>query len=111
MRRPSMMIGPSSITQGNLAQLSAVNGAVPMTTNPMVASTSHYPKDMSMPQSGIGGNTSNDDLLFTGDTFRLRSMKFPEYELGITNSRINEDNCYVGLRKVNSMIIHAYLSS
>lgn len=101
MRRPSMMIGPSSITQGNLAQLSAVNGAVPMTTNPMIASNLHHnPKDTTTVQSGIGGNTNNDDLLFTGDTFRLRSMKFPEYELGITSSRINEDNCYVGLRKV-----------
>ena len=36
----------------------------------------------------------------TGDAFRLRSVKFPEYELGITNKKIRDEFCYLGLRKI-----------
>ena len=41
-----------------------------------------------------------DAVLRLGDTFRLRSMKFPEYELGVTSDKIKDDYCYLGLRKV-----------
>lgn len=40
------------------------------------------------------------DPIRTGDAFRLRSVKFPEYELGITNVKIRDDYCYLGLRKI-----------
>ena len=45
-------------------------------------------------------NNTNEDILMTGDSFRLRSVKFPEYELGITHVKIRDDYCYMGLRKV-----------
>lgn len=51
-----------------------------------------------------GGSVPTDDILRTGDTFRLRSVKFPEYELGITNEHIRDDYCYVGLRKVSLLL-------
>ena len=35
-----------------------------------------------------------------GDIFRLRSAKFPEFELGITSVKVADDFCYLGLRKV-----------
>lgn len=47
------------------------------------------------------GDTS---VLHIGDVFRLRSIKFPEFELGITSERLNVDNCYLGLRKVCRLI-------
>ena len=42
-----------------------------------------------------------DAVLRLGDSFRLRSMKFPEYELGVTSDKIKDDYCYLGLRKVD----------
>jgi hypothetical protein len=44
----------------------------------------------------------NDDILRTGDMFRLRSVKFPEYELGLTSVKSKEQGCYMALRKINS---------
>jgi len=43
-------------------------------------------------------------VLNTGDLFRLRSVKFPEYELGITSKKIsgNSDHCYLGLHKAQA---------
>jgi len=46
-------------------------------------------------QSQVG-----DDTLYTGDSFRLRSVKFPGYELGITHVKLRDEYCYLGLRKV-----------
>jgi len=40
-------------------------------------------------------------VLHLGDIFRLRSVKFPDYELGITSEHVRGDFCYLGLRKVN----------
>jgi len=40
------------------------------------------------------------DHIRTGDAFRLRSVKFPEYELGITNVKIRDEYTYLGLRKI-----------
>ena len=42
------------------------------------------------------------DAIGPGDSFRLRSMKFPDYELGLTSVKIkHEVECfYLGLRKV-----------
>ena len=44
-----------------------------------------------------------DAILRTGDMFRLRSMKFPDYELGVTSDKITGDYCYLGLRKVDAV--------
>jgi hypothetical protein len=41
-----------------------------------------------------------DCHLRTGDSFRLRSVKFPEYEMGVTSVKLKDEFCYVGLRKV-----------
>lgn len=41
-----------------------------------------------------------DCNLRTGDSFRLRSVKFPEYEMGVTSVKLKDEFCYVGLRKV-----------
>lgn len=41
----------------------------------------------------------DDTALRTGDFFRLRSVKFPEYELGITSKHVEGDHCYLGLHK------------
>lgn len=43
---------------------------------------------------------NEDTILRHGDFFRLRSVKFPEYELGVTIDRVKDDYCYCGLRKV-----------
>ena len=45
-----------------------------------------------------------DAILKSGDSFRLRSMKFPEYELGVTSDKIKDEYCYLGLRKVNDVV-------
>ena len=45
-----------------------------------------------------------DAILRAGDSFRLRSMKFPEYELGVTSDKIKDEYCYLGLRKVNDAV-------
>lgn len=51
-----------------------------------------------------GRNACKDhSVLHLGDTFRLRSVKFPDYELGITSERVRGDFCYLGLRKVNDL--------
>ena len=44
-----------------------------------------------------------DCHLRTGDSFRLRSVKFPEYEMGVTSVKLKDEFCYVGLRKVIQM--------
>lgn len=67
---------------------------------------------------GLGSNNNKvaqDKILRTGDLFRLRSVKFPEYELGITSHKLVtnadagkavtdaskvKDYCYLGLRKI-----------
>lgn len=43
-----------------------------------------------------------DNILRPGDMFRLRSVKFPEYELGLTSVKVRDEYCYLGLRKQQS---------
>jgi hypothetical protein len=43
-----------------------------------------------------------DNHLRAGDSFRLRSVKFPDYEMGVTSVKLKDEFCYVGLRKVFS---------
>lgn len=42
-----------------------------------------------------------DNILRPGDLFRLRSVKFPDFELGLTSRKIRDEYCYMGLRKVS----------
>lgn len=42
----------------------------------------------------------DEDVLRGGDIFRLRSVKFPLYELGVTSVRLKDDHFHVGLRKI-----------
>ena len=41
-----------------------------------------------------------DNVLRPGDTFRLRSVKFPDFELGLTSVKVRDEYCYLGLRKM-----------
>ncbi len=45
-----------------------------------------------------------DPSLRPGDMFRLKSVKFPGYELGITSVKLKDDYYYLGLRKVGVVI-------
>lgn len=45
-----------------------------------------------------------DNVIRPGDMFRLRSVKFPEYELGITSVKLKDEYCYLGLRKVSDLV-------
>jgi hypothetical protein len=106
IRRPSIISSsyPTTITQTNLAsaQVNPLNSpAYAMTANPLLSQSSNNPPAAAV-ASISGQGSSPDDVLYSGDTFRLRSVKFPDYEFGITNSRINEDHCYTGLRKIGS---------
>ncbi len=47
-------------------------------------------------------SSGDGTALNTGDLFRLRSVKFPEYELGITSKKIGGDHCYLGLHKAQA---------
>jgi hypothetical protein len=46
-----------------------------------------------------------DTILRPGDLFRLKSVKFPDFELGLTSTKIRDNYCYLGLRKVNLLIL------
>lgn len=41
-----------------------------------------------------------DNILRPGDMFRLRSVKFPDFELGLTSVKVRDEYCYLGLRKM-----------
>lgn len=49
--------------------------------------------------SNLHHNDKDNGLLNVGDVFRLRSIKFPDYELGLTSERLRDDFYYLGLRK------------
>ncbi len=55
-----------------------------------------------------------DNVLRPGDLFRLRSVKFPDFELGLTSIKLKDEYCYLGLRKVSLLqfptIYHAVRS-
>ncbi len=52
------------------------------------------------PTSNSAAGREMDNILRPGDMFRLRSAKFPQYELGITSTKLRDEYCYLGLRKV-----------
>lgn len=47
---------------------------------------------------------TDDNILRAGDSFRLRNLKFPEYELGVTSVKIKDNYCYLGMRKVLQLL-------
>jgi hypothetical protein len=46
-----------------------------------------------------------DSVLRPGDIFKLRSVKFPDFELGLTSVKVRDEYCYLGLRKEVIIII------
>lgn len=46
-----------------------------------------------------------DPSLRPGDMFRLKSVKFPGYELGITSVKLKDEYYYLGLRKVRLVML------
>jgi hypothetical protein len=82
------------------------------TMNPMGASTapaspvpghgaSSASINSSLVSSGNRDEDSDKDILQVGDTFRLRSVKFPDYEMGVTSVKLRDEFSYMGLRKVS----------
>jgi hypothetical protein len=52
----------------------------------------------------ISGNVDKEKdahMLRAGDVFRLKSVKFPEYELAITGKKIKDNAYHLGLRRVS----------
>ena len=61
--------------------------------------------DSASVRSTASGNRSpkvlqKGEVLRAGDFFRLRSVKYPEFEFGVTNVRLRDDYFYMGLAKV-----------
>ena len=52
---------------------------------------------------------ARENTLYEGDSFRLRSVKFPEFELGITSEHLKANFSYLGLRKVCVRVILPYI--
>lgn len=50
-------------------------------------------------QSNISNVKITDDVLKSGDSFRLRSLKFPDYEMGVTSVKLKDQFCKLGLRE------------
>ena len=75
--------------------LKRLNNTMMMTSKHM-SPTTVDPKGKSSP-------IDSDAILKSGDNFRLRNMKFPDYELGVTSDNIKGDYCYLGLRKVDAV--------
>jgi hypothetical protein len=48
--------------------------------------------------------TPDEGTLRAGDVFRLRSVKFPGYELGVTSARLTGEYFLLGLKKVDHAI-------
>ena len=68
----------------------------------------HIKQQMASLSSSFGNApkvNKDQDILRTGDSIRLRSYKFPEFELGVTSEKIKDDFCYLGLRKVNGQVL------
>jgi len=57
-------------------------------------------------RDSVSTKEKNDEhLLRPGDYFRLRSVKFPNFELGLTSVTLRDEYCYLGLRKVLYCIV------
>jgi hypothetical protein len=57
-------------------------------------------KEKILPTNANASNVTADKILRPGDIFRLRNVKFPDFELGLTGVKIRDEYCYLGLRKV-----------
>ena len=89
-----------AITGGGPATPGTVGGGASYSSN-IGASGGRVPgaPPLSPSSSSVQQDSKERDVLNTGDLFRLRSVKFPEYELGITSKKISGDHCYLGLHK------------
>jgi hypothetical protein len=67
----------------------------------MMNISKHAPTPMDA--KGKPSPIDSDAILKSGDSFRLRNMKFPDYELGVTSDNIKGDYCYLGLRKIDAV--------
>ncbi len=58
---------------------------------------------VSVTGKNLGASENDRDFLGIGDLFRLKSAKFPDYELGVTGVKIvaKKEVYYLGLRKVS----------
>lgn len=92
-----------SINKATVSGKEGLNESVSVSLQPS-SSNNIYKSIITNTDSFLSTNqnniTENGYGMCVGDTFRLRSVKFPDYELGITNTRINNEYCYLGLRKV-----------
>lgn len=124
MKRPSISLGAIGAVGGMeaLGAMGALNNnsssnavgtagnAAPNSSNANTASNFNNNSNNAMTTSrsndskpaDASGVLAHDNILRCGDFFRLRSLKFPEFELGITHEKIRDDFCYLGLRKVIS---------
>jgi hypothetical protein len=57
--------------------------------------------------STIGKIAPLGEILRSGDYFRLRSVKFPDVEIGVTNVRLEKDYFYLGFAKVTNEFIES----
>ena len=53
--------------------------------------------------SSVGKMAPAGEILRSGDYFRLRSVKFPALEVGVTNVRLENDYFYLGFAKVTKV--------
>ena len=58
--------------------------------------------------STIARIVEKGEPLKSGDYFRLRSVKFPEMEVGVTNVRLENDYFYLGFAKVSTPLFFAF---
>jgi len=87
-----------------MASLSSSFGNAPKVNKDQdILRTGEYPYSPTTPTPNPFNITLT--LTPTGDSIRLRSYKFPEFELGVTSEKIKDDFCYLGLRKVNGQVI------
>jgi hypothetical protein len=60
-------------------------------------------------EKGIGKilhkEKDEENVLRTGDLFRLRSVKFPEFELGVTGDRLTGEYFLLSLKKVSYLFV------
>lgn len=91
MGRPSISLGMVGAVGGSLESLSQAAGA---------RKEGGGKGENTTP---LGDASAGGGVLRAGDLFRLRSVKFTDYELGVTCERIRGEFCYLGLRKVGAL--------
>ena len=87
-----------------IGQLGNLNIHIPGTKHaspkPPTSAAAGTGKDKDAPAADVEKVVEQDPSLRPGDMFRLKSAKFPGYELGITSVNLRDEYYYLGLRKV-----------